>query len=61
MWSPKLWRGVLGGIFREDSESAHESRPRGGPRSRNRKVASANPQSANPQSAQSLAIGAREA
>eukprot|EP00969_Alexandrium_andersonii_P313050 13831945-Alexandrium_andersonii.AAC.1 len=32
---------------------------RGGPRSRNRKVANSDPQSANPQSAQSLATGTR--
>eukprot|EP00969_Alexandrium_andersonii_P128079 5659527-Alexandrium_andersonii.AAC.1 len=50
-------RGVRSVFFRGDSESAHDSGPRGGPRSRNRQLAGSKPQSANPQSAQSFAIG----
>eukprot|EP00969_Alexandrium_andersonii_P281347 12438290-Alexandrium_andersonii.AAC.1 len=54
----ELPRGALCAVFRAGSESARERRPRGGPRSRNRKVPNSDPQSANAQSAQSLALGA---
>eukprot|EP00969_Alexandrium_andersonii_P145583 6439613-Alexandrium_andersonii.AAC.1 len=42
-WFSKLPRGAFRAVVRADSETAHESGPRGGPRSRNRKLAGANP------------------
>eukprot|EP00969_Alexandrium_andersonii_P251041 11095374-Alexandrium_andersonii.AAC.1 len=53
---PELPRGAFCAVVRADSESAHKSGPRGGPRSRNRQLAGPNPQSANPQSAQPFAL-----
>eukprot|EP00969_Alexandrium_andersonii_P052313 2297044-Alexandrium_andersonii.AAC.1 len=53
--------GASCSAFRGDSEPAHESGPRGHPRSRNRRLAGSNPQSANAQSAKAFARGAQEA
>eukprot|EP00969_Alexandrium_andersonii_P050887 2236115-Alexandrium_andersonii.AAC.1 len=45
---PEAPEGCAPRFFCADPESAHESEPRGGPRSRNRQVEGSNPQSENP-------------
>eukprot|EP00969_Alexandrium_andersonii_P205293 9070811-Alexandrium_andersonii.AAC.1 len=53
---PKLPQGAFCARVRADSESAHESGPRGVRRREITNLAGSNPQPAKPQSAQSLAI-----
>eukprot|EP00969_Alexandrium_andersonii_P225801 9971956-Alexandrium_andersonii.AAC.1 len=53
---PEAPEGCILCVVHTDSESAHESKPRGRPRSRNRQLECYNPQTANPQSVQSLAL-----